>query len=218
VARLPPIVPALRICGEPTVRAASRRAGEPSSSRRRRVYVTPAPTRTAFAAVSMPPISATRSTVNTRSGRARPKFIATMRSVPPATTTLSASRKCTSASSRRRATTTGTGRSEARCDPKDTRYHCPPFKPDVRFSRIRLSDGLLVQHRRLRVADRPVQAVQALSPEPLVGPLSSATSTQVPSRALHEEAAEAVGGVVVDAPELRSGVAGAEVAAPASEH
>ena len=44
--RLPPIVPRLRICGEPTVREAIARPGSRSSSSAiARVYVTPAPTR-----------------------------------------------------------------------------------------------------------------------------------------------------------------------------
>ena len=48
VARLPPTVPRLRICGEPSVRAACARPGSwPDSSDMSRAYGTPAPSRTA---------------------------------------------------------------------------------------------------------------------------------------------------------------------------
>ena len=82
--RLPPIVPRLRICGEPTVREAIARPGSRSSSSSiARVYVTPAPTRTEPLSVSQRVRSSTRVRSRIVSGRARPKLMSTITSVPP---------------------------------------------------------------------------------------------------------------------------------------
>ena len=85
VPRLPPTVPRLRICGEPTVRDAMANPGmrSPSSSMIR-VYVTPAPTRTRPSSVAHSARSATRVKSITVSGRLWSRSISTSTSVPPA--------------------------------------------------------------------------------------------------------------------------------------
>src|SRR5205814_369799 len=82
VATFPPMVAAFRICGEPTVRAASRRATEPHSRSSIVVNVTPAP-RVTVPSTDTARSSSTRSIAITASGRLRPKLISTIRSVPP---------------------------------------------------------------------------------------------------------------------------------------
>ena len=85
VPRLPPIVPRLRICGEPTVRAASANAGmsAASDSSIASVYVSPAPSRTLPFVRDQPRSSSTSFRFRSASGRARSKLRATMTSVPP---------------------------------------------------------------------------------------------------------------------------------------
>ena len=88
--RLPPTVPRLRICGEPTVRDAMARPGirSPSSSMIR-AYVTPAPTLTRPSSVAHSARSATRVRSITVSGRLWSRLISTITSVPPAIGTAS---------------------------------------------------------------------------------------------------------------------------------
>ena len=82
--RFPPIVPRLRICGEPTVRDAIASPGSASpSSAIARVYVTPAPTRSTPSSRPCCGSSSTRVRSRIASGRARPKFSSTITSVPP---------------------------------------------------------------------------------------------------------------------------------------
>ena len=86
VPRLPPIVPRLRICGEPTVRDASASAGSSAGelaapsprcrSARRRAAATP------FSR-DQPRSSATSFRLSSAAGRARSKLSATITSVPP---------------------------------------------------------------------------------------------------------------------------------------
>ena len=83
VPRFPPIVAALRICGDPIVRAASTSAGEPTSVSSIRVYVTSAPIRT-WPLREWSFSSSTRSIATMCVGRCLPKLISTNRSVPPA--------------------------------------------------------------------------------------------------------------------------------------
>ena len=73
--RLPPIVPRLRICGEPTVRDAIASPGSsPPSSSIARAYETPAPTRSQPSASCHSVSSPTRVRSSSASGRSRPKF------------------------------------------------------------------------------------------------------------------------------------------------
>src|SRR5512147_370542 len=96
------------------------------------------------------------------------------------------------------------------------RLHPPPFKPCVRLSRTRLTGGLLVQHARLRVANRTAHPVQALLPKPLPRPDCGATRLEVPAVAPHHEAVETPPDVTVELVELPGSVPGAEVVAPAA--
>jgi hypothetical protein len=85
VPRLPPTVPRLRICGEPTVRLAIARPGSCSpSSAISRVYETPAPMRSVPFVRPCSRSSGTRARSMISSGRVRSKLSSTMRSVPPA--------------------------------------------------------------------------------------------------------------------------------------
>src|SRR5499433_2264521 len=84
VPRLPPTVPRLRICGEPTVRDAMARPGRRSpSSLMIRVYVTPAPTRSQPSTWAHSERSGTLVRSSNASGRRRSKLSSTMTSVPP---------------------------------------------------------------------------------------------------------------------------------------
>src|SRR3954451_15004194 len=84
VPRLPPIVPRVRICGEPTVRDASARAGSaPRRSRIACVYVSPAPRRSWPFSLLQPLSSGTSFRLRSACGRRRSKFSSTMTSVPP---------------------------------------------------------------------------------------------------------------------------------------
>src|SRR3954451_11706609 len=84
VPRLPPIVPRVRICGEPTVRDASARAGSaPRRSRIACVYVSPAPRRRCPFSRLQPLSSATSLRFRSAAGRRRSKFSSTITSVPP---------------------------------------------------------------------------------------------------------------------------------------
>ena len=94
VARFPPRVAALRICGEPTVRAAWARAGtnEARAGSARSAHVVPAPRRRTSARSPSrlhPRSSGIRSTATTWSIVRTPRFTSTMRSVPPARTSAS---------------------------------------------------------------------------------------------------------------------------------
>ena len=86
VPRLPPIVPRLRICGEPTVREASASAGSSSASSAAiaSVYVEPG-AEPHGAVLARPAVAARapRSGSSSASGRARSKFSSTITSVPP---------------------------------------------------------------------------------------------------------------------------------------
>ena len=85
VPRFPPIVPRLRICGEPTVRDASASAGSASARSRciASVYVSPAPSRSVPFSRDQPRSSSTSFRLRSSSGRARSKLSATIMSVPP---------------------------------------------------------------------------------------------------------------------------------------
>ena len=96
VARLPPRVAALRICGEPTVRAAWARAGTnlAREGSARSAHVVPAPRRNTLERSPsrlQPCSSGTRSTATTLPTKRVPRFTSTMRSVPPAITRASGS-------------------------------------------------------------------------------------------------------------------------------
>src|SRR5215471_1742881 len=83
--RLPPTVPRLRICGEPTVREAAASPGSRSpSSAMMREYVTPAPTRSQTSVCDHSVSSGTRVRSSTASGWRWSKLSSTMTSVPPA--------------------------------------------------------------------------------------------------------------------------------------
>ena len=86
VPRLPPIVPRLRICGDPTVRDASASAGRSVASLGRiaSAYVSPAPSRTLPSSRDQPRNSGTSFRFSSASGRARSKLSSTSTSVPPA--------------------------------------------------------------------------------------------------------------------------------------
>ena len=87
VPRLPPIVPRLRICGEPTVREASASAGRSSASsrlHRLRVGETGRRAGASRSRATSPSAPATSARLRIVSGRARSKFSSTSRSVPPA--------------------------------------------------------------------------------------------------------------------------------------
>src|SRR5687767_1128185 len=86
VPRFPPIVPRLRICGEPTVRDASASAGRSSASGAciASVYVKPAPSRSVPFSRDQPFSSGTSARLRMVSGRVRSKLSSTSRSVPPA--------------------------------------------------------------------------------------------------------------------------------------
>src|SRR5687767_11448933 len=86
VPRFPPIVPRLRICGEPTVRDASASAGRSSASGAciASVYVKPAPSRSVPFSRDQPFSSGTSARLRIVSGRVRSKLSSTSRSVPPA--------------------------------------------------------------------------------------------------------------------------------------
>src|SRR5215469_4028890 len=85
VPRLPPTVPRLRICGEPTVREAAASPGSRSpSSAMMREYVTPAPTRSQTSVCDHSVSSGTRVRSSTASGWRWSKLSSTMTSVPPA--------------------------------------------------------------------------------------------------------------------------------------
>src|SRR5580765_3081151 len=110
VPRLPPIVPRLRICGEPTVRDASASAGRtPARSRIASVYVSPAPSRSAPLSRLQPFSSGTSLRFSIASGRRRSKFSSTITSVPPSIGSASGrSALSCSASSRDRGASTST--------------------------------------------------------------------------------------------------------------
>jgi hypothetical protein len=86
VPRFPPIVPRLRICGEPTVRDASASAGRSSASGGciASVYVRQAPSRTDPSSCAQLRSSGTSFRLRIAAGRARSKLSSTSRSVPPA--------------------------------------------------------------------------------------------------------------------------------------
>src|SRR3990172_12816376 len=98
------------------------------------------------------------------------------------------------------------------------RFHPPPFKPRVQFSCTRLTDGLLVQHARIRVAYHPTQPQQALTPEPFSRPLLRLTGTEPLPPLLHHETAQPVGEVTVELVELPGRIPGAEVVGPSLQH
>src|SRR5712691_180838 len=85
VPRFPPIVPRLRIWGEPTVRDASASAGRSpaSSGSIASVYVRPAPRRSAPFSRDHPCSSRTSFRLSSAGGRPRSKLSSTIKSVPP---------------------------------------------------------------------------------------------------------------------------------------
>src|SRR4029077_1348908 len=112
VPRFPPIVPRFRICGPPTVRAASASAGSASASRGSiaSAEVRAAPSQTLPSSRAHPRSSPTSLRLRRTAGRARSKLSSTMTSVPPWIGT--ASRRSAfrrSASSRLRGVSTATG-------------------------------------------------------------------------------------------------------------
>ena len=126
VPRLPPTVPRLRICGEPTVRAACRSGTSPGSSRMIRLYVIPAPRKISPSSCRHSSNSGIRETSRISSGRPRSKFSSTMRSVPPAIGTACG---CAALSSRASLSVRGSRTSISTCRPRRRRSwpsHRPP--------------------------------------------------------------------------------------------
>src|SRR5262249_29982198 len=70
--------------------------------------------------------------------------------------------------------------------------------------------------RSLRVADGAAESVQAVPVEPLFGPLTSLSGTQVAAPLHHHQAEQTPRDVAVDLKELDGGVASTKVSAPAA--
>jgi hypothetical protein len=103
--------------------------------------------------------------------------------------------------------------------PLRARFHPPPFKPCVRFSRTRLTDGVHeCSMRGFGYRTVPRSRCRPSPPEPIPRPRPRLSCSKIPAPALHHEVTKPQVNVGVELVELPGRIPRSEVVSTAAQH